>query len=149
MDEKRHFGMWLSRRALNRQAKALRDVTSAALQNNTDLAPMIGQTHACIQRSDLLEALPRHCGGSSLIRNARRIFGATFIVLGVSASLSPALAAINEERSNTDAGAFEYIHDTFQKKLVIHFLVDDYDGLTEDNLAAEYKFLENDFYGLD
>lgn len=30
IDEKRHFGMWLSRRALNRQAKALRDVTSAA-----------------------------------------------------------------------------------------------------------------------
>lgn len=149
MDEKHHFGNVAIEASAESPGEGVARRHFGGRKNNTDLAPMIGQMHACIPRSDLLEALPRHGVGSSLIRKLRRIFGATFIVLGVSVSVLPALAEINEDPSNTGTGVSAYIHDILPQKLAIHFLVDDYDGLTESNLADEYKFLENDFYGLD
>jgi hypothetical protein len=128
MVEKRSFRTWPSRRAPNRQA-GLR---------------------ACIQRFELLEALP--CPGMSsvlkLVVRARVFFVLANIILGISVSVSPSLADLIDTTSNDDAPISTESQSPSHGLLIYFFSV--YNGqFTEEALAKYYYFVNSYYYPTD
>ena len=110
---------------LNRHWAAFRGVIPAAG------APMVGQMRTWIPRFGLLELLAHLSAGSCFELNGkvRTLFGAASIIVGMSVSLSSALADI-EEATSQDPLAPDYTQHALPRESMIHFLMDNYDGLT-------------------
>ena len=109
---------------------------------------MVGQMRTWIPRFELLERLTRLSAGSSfkLDGKLRTLFGAASIIVGMSVSLSSALADV-EEVPSQDPIAPDYTQHALPRELVIHLSVDNYGDLTGNDLAAYYSLLNNTFHG--
>ena len=99
----------------------------------------------------MLELLPHHSAGSffELNRKVRTLFGVAGIIVGISISLSSALAEI-EEATSQDAAVPDYYQPALPlQTAMIHFLVNNADALTEENLAEYYALLHNSYFSPD
>ena len=101
-----------------------------------------------IRRLDL-ELLARLSVGRSSFRldgKSRTLFGATSIIVGMSFSLSSALANV-EEAPSQDPIASDYTHHALPAESIKRLVIDNYGGLTGSDLAAHYSLLNNTSYG--
>ena len=108
---------------------------------------MVGQMRTLIPQFDLLELLAHLSAGSCFELNGkvRTLFGAASIIVAMSVSLSSALADI-EEATSQDPVAPDYTQHALPRESMIHFLMDNYDGLTG-NAPATYYSISNNTYG--
>ena len=108
----------------------------------------MGQMRTWIPRFDLLELLAHLSAGSYFELNGkvRTLFGAASIIVGMSVSLSSALADI-EEATSQDPAAPDYTQHALPRELMIHF-PDNYDDLTGGAPTAYYSILNDTYYGV-
>ena len=109
---------------------------------------MVGQMRTWIPQFDLLELLAHLSAGSCFELNGRvrTLFGAASIIVGMSVSLSSALADI-EEATSQDPLAPDYTQHALPRESMIHF-PDNYDDLTGDAPTAYYSILNDTYYGV-
>ena len=106
--------------------------------------PMVGQTHIRVPRLNLFELLRRRRAIEPTC-DMRALFCLVGIVIGISGSLSSALAAV-EEATSQDGSASDYAQSALSQDSIVNFWGDSYDSITRkfDNNHSPFNVTYNE-----